>query len=186
MSRIGNLEIIVPENIIVDFDEIKNLISVKSSKGILYQKINKNIKIVINNNKIILLRNDSKKYVKSLHGLYRSLINNMIIGVTKGFTIKQELIGIGYKANTINNILFIDVGHSHDFVFKMPKEVTVNTINKKGEPFIITLNSIDKQLLGQIAAKIRKLRKPEPYKGKGIRFYNEKIKIKAIKSSSKK
>ncbi|UOF94628.1 MAG: 50S ribosomal protein L6 [Bacteroides sp.] len=186
MSRIGKLKILIPENVEVNFNKLDYVISVKGSKGILYQKINSCIEVIIDKDKILLSRSKEDKYIKSLHGLYRSLIYNMVYGVTEGYIIKQELIGIGYRAEIINKLLYLYLGYSHNIIFKLPDEVQASVIDKKGFPVTIILKSIDKYLIGQVASKIRHLRKPEPYKGKGIKFSNEIIYKKAIKSSTKK
>ncbi|MDH3004575.1 MAG: 50S ribosomal protein L6 [Candidatus Shikimatogenerans sp. JK-2022] len=183
MSRIGNKFIIIPENIYIK--KKKDYIYIKGKLGKLKQKLNKNIKIKIVSNKLYLInkKKNNKKY-KSLHGLFRMLIYNMIYGVSIGYKKQLELVGIGYKAETNKNgrILILNIGYSHTIVFHACKEIFIEVDNIKGNNTIINLYSIDKQLLGLVANKIRSLKKPDPYKGKGIRYKNEKIKIKTGKT----
>ncbi|BDT61493.1 MAG: hypothetical protein RDO_0210 [Flavobacteriales endosymbiont of Rhyzopertha dominica] len=183
MSRIGKKYIIIPKNIKIY--KKKEYIYVNGKLGKLKEKINKNIKIKIIENKIYLLnkKKNIKKY-KSLHGLYRMLIYNMINGVKKGYNKQLELVGVGYKANVSENghILQLNIGYSHQIIIELCKEVFVKLENIKGENIIINLFCINKQLLGIVASKIRSLKKPDPYKGKGIRYKNEKIILKKGKS----
>ncbi|WGH25765.1 MAG: 50S ribosomal protein L6 [Candidatus Shikimatogenerans bostrichidophilus] len=181
MSKIGKKHIIIPSDVNVYIN--KQYIYVNGKLGILKQKLNKNIKIKIDKKKIIITNNlNNKKKFKSLHGLYRMLIYNMIIGVKNGYNKKLELVGIGYKANGSGRILNLNVGFSHTIVIKFCKKILIETENIKGSNTIITIYSCDKQLLGIVASKIRSIKKPEPYKGKGIRYKNEKIIIKTGKS----
>ena len=139
----------------------------------------------VENNEILVKRPTDQKRHKAMHGLYRSLISNMVVGVTAGYKVQQELVGVGYKAANDGNILDLTLGYSHHIYFEIPKEVSVKTEQEKGKNPIITLESADKQLIGQVAAKIRSLRKPEPYKGKGIKFVGEQLRRKAGKTASK-
>jgi large subunit ribosomal protein L6 len=142
--------------------------------------------LVVDNGTVTLSRSDESKSQKALHGLYRSLINNMVTGVSQGYTIKQEVVGVGYKASNEGNLLELNLGYSHNIFMEIPKEISVKTETEKGKNPLIILEGCDKQLLGQVAAKIRSMRKPEPYKGKGIRFQGEQLRRKAGKSASKK
>jgi len=181
MSRIGKLPIKIPSNCQVLIQE--GLIKVKGPLGELSQEFDKSFKIYTKDNYIYVERPSDSKIHKSLHGTYRSLINNMVIGVTEGWTIQQEVVGIGYKAEANDNILTLSLGYSHNIVLILPPEVSVSvTQERKGNP-IITLKSIDKQLVGQVAAKIRSFRPPEPYKGKGIRYVGEEVRRKAGKTA---
>jgi len=183
MSRIGKKPVNLPQGVSVNISA-DNVVSVKGPLGELKQKVDPDITVKVEGNEVVLSRPTDHKRHRSLHGLYRALINNMVIGVSKGFEVQQELVGVGYKAEAKGQILEMSLGFSHDIYFEMPKEIKVEAITeKKGNPKII-LKSIDKQLLGQVAAKIRSLRKPEPYKGKGIRFVGEVVRKKAGKSAS--
>lgn len=184
MSRIGKAPITLPKGVEVNVSA-GNLVSVKGPKGELQQQIDQDIKLNIENNELTLTRPTEQKRHKALHGLYRSLLNNMVEGVTNGYTVKQELVGVGYKAATDGNILDLTLGYSHHIYFEIPKELKVKTEQEKGKNPIITLEGCDKQLIGQVAAKIRSLRKPEPYKGKGIKFVGEALRRKAGKTAAK-
>jgi len=161
-----------------------NTVTVKGPKGELKQKLDPDIKVKVENDEIIVERPTNQKRHKALHGLYRALLHNMIVGVSKGYTIQQELVGVGYKAEAKGQILEMSLGYSHDIQIQMPPEVKVETKTERRANPIITLTSIDKQLIGQVAAKIRSLRPPEPYKGKGIQFVGEELRKKAGKSAS--
>ena len=176
MSRIGNLPIDIPKGVDVKIN--KNNVTVKGKLGQIEQQINPIIKIEVKNEQIVLSRSTDSKEDKAQHGLYRSLINNMVEGVSEGFKIVLEIIGVGYKAVANGQILELGLGFSHDILFELPKEVKVEVINEKRKNPIITLISADKQLVGQVAAKIRSYRLPEPYKGKGILFKGEVIRRK--------
>ena len=180
MSRIGKLPVNLPAGVTVEVSA-DNVVSVKGPLGTLSQKVDSDIKV-----EVLVSRPTNQPRHRSLHGLYRALINNMVVGVSKGYEIKQELVGVGFKAEVKGQILEMSLGYSHDTHFMLPKEVTATAVTeKKGNP-IVTLKSMDKQLVGQVAAKIRSLRKPEPYKGKGIKFVGEQLRRKAGKSAGAK
>lgn len=185
MSRIGNLPISIPKGVTVTVSK-ENLVTVKGTKGELKQQVNPAIKIVTDNNEIKFERPNNEKEMRSMHGLYRSLVHNMVVGVSEGFTIQQEIVGVGYKAESSGQLLTLSLGYSHEIVFEIPKEVSVEAKTERRANPIITLKSNDKQLVGQVAAKIRSLREPEPYKGKGIKFVGEVLRKKAGKSASAK
>jgi len=182
MSRIGKLPIPKPANVTVTFAD--SLVTVKGPMGELQQKIHNDIKLEISENQILVTRTNDEKDQRSSHGLYRAFFANMVEGVSKGFTIQQELVGVGYKAESNGQILEMSLGYSHHIHFEMPKEITVECKTEKRANSIITLKSCDKQLIGQVAAKIRSFRKPEPYKGKGIKFVGEVVRRKSGKSAS--
>jgi len=182
MSRIGNNPIDIPEGVTIHFDN--NIINVKGKLGELSQEINPAITLNIDENTITLSRKDDLKENRSLHGLYRALIFNMIHGVSQGYTKKLELIGVGYRAATNGQKLDFSVGFSHNIVFDIPQEIKVSAETEKGKAPVITLTSHDKQLLGAVASKIRSFRKPEPYKGKGIRYVDEYVRRKAGKTAA--
>lgn len=195
MSRIGKLPVILPAGVEVII-AADNTVSVKGPLGTLSQKVDSDITVEVGKTSlkdsdqevpaVIVTRPTNQPRHRSMHGLYRALINNMVIGVTQGYEIKQELIGVGFKAEVKGNVLEMSLGYSHDTYLRLPKEVTATAVTeKKGNP-IVTLKSADKQLVGQVAAKIRSLRKPEPYKGKGIKFVGEQIRRKAGKSANAK
>ena len=180
MSRIGNSPVIIPEGTSVVIEG--TVVSVKGKLGELSQQVDGRIDVAVNENQILLSRDAEDKEVRSMHGLYRSLIANMVEGVTNGFTKKLEFVGVGYRAANQGQKLDISVGYSHNIIFEIPADVKVSTESEKGKAPIVTLTSHDKQLLGAVAAKIRSFRKPEPYKGKGIRFVGEQIRRKAGKT----
>jgi len=185
MSRIGKLPISLPKGVELTVNS-NNLVTVKGPKGTLVQQIDTTaISVTIEDNTATISRATEQKRHKSLHGLYRQLINNMVVGVSEGFRKEMELYGVGYKADNNGQLLQLAVGYSHPIMFFIPDEVKLSTETKKGEAPLIVLESHDKQLLGQVAAKIRSFRKPEPYKGKGIRFKGESIRRKAGKTASK-
>lgn len=185
MSRIGKLPITIPAGVQISVSD-KNLVTVKGKMGELTQQLDPDITINIEGNQLLVVRPTDQQRHRALHGLYRSLLANMVTGVSEGFTIVQELVGVGYKAAATGQLLELSLGYSHHIVFEMPKEIQVTTVTERGKNPTITLVSHDKQLVGQVAAKIRSLRKPEPYKGKGIKFANEILKRKAGKSASDK
>ena len=180
MSRVGNNPILVPEDVTIDVTE--NVISVKGKLGELKQDFS-GVLIKIDNDIITIERVSESKENKSKHGLYRALINNMIIGVSKGWTKELELVGVGYRAKAQGQKLDLAVGFSHNIVMNLAQEIKIETISEKGQNHRIKLTSFDKQLVGQVAAKIRSFRKPEPYKGKGIKYVGEYIRRKAGKSA---
>jgi large subunit ribosomal protein L6 len=184
MSRIGKNPVTITKgvNVVVGAD---NIITVKGPKGELKQAIDRDIKVEVKDDHIILVRPTDQIRHKAMHGLYRSLVHNMVQGVTEGYTKTLELVGVGYKASHHGNILDLSLGYSHNILVEIPKELTVTTAQEKGKNPKITLTSVDKQLLGQVAAKIRSLRKPEPYKGKGVKFEGEILRRKAGKSAGK-
>ncbi len=183
MSRIGKAPITVPDGVTVEVKD--GVVTVKGKKGELTQELNPSIVCKVEDGVISLERANEEKQTKALHGLYRSLVNNMVEGVSQGYTIKQELVGVGYRAKAQGQRLEVALGFSHPIVFELPSEITVGADQAKGQNPIITLESHDKQLIGQVAAKIRSLRKPEPYKGKGVRFVGEQVRRKAGKSAGK-
>ncbi len=185
MSRIGKLPIEIPSGVEIKVDE-NNLVSVKGPLGELKQQLSPEIEVSIEHNQMSFVRLAETKQHKSLHGLSRSLVNNMVEGVSKGFEIKLELVGVGYRAEVLpNNVLDLVLGFSHHIYIQLPAEVTVEAVSDRRSNPIITLKGTDKQLLGQIAAKIRSFRKPEPYKGKGIKFVGEELRRKAGKATAK-
>ncbi len=184
MSRIGKLPITVPAGVTVTVNE-NNVVTVKGPKAELKQAVDPAITVKVEDGKMELVRASEQKRHKAMHGLYRSLLNNMVTGVSTGFKSEQELVGVGYRAEAKGQMLELTLGFSHNVLFELPKEVAVETKAEKGKAPSITLISHDKQLLGQVAAKIRSLRKPEPYKGKGIKFANEVLRRKAGKSAGK-
>ena len=185
MSRIGKLPIEIPSGVEIKVDE-NNLVSVKGPLGELKQQLSPEIEVSIEDTQMSFVRLAETKQHKSLHGLSRSLVNNMVEGVSKGFEIKLELVGVGYRAEVLpNNVLDLVLGFSHHIYIQLPAEVTVEAVSDRRSNPIITLKGTDKQLLGQIAAKIRSFRKPEPYKGKGIKFVGEELRRKAGKATAK-
>jgi large subunit ribosomal protein L6 len=183
MSRIGKLPINIPEGVQVTVSD-KNVITVKGKLGELQQSVDSSISLKIEEGVISLERASDSKPHRAKHGLYRALIANMVQGVSEGFKIVQELVGVGYKASTQGQVLELSVGYSHNIFLDLPVEIKVETLTERGKNPLITLFSHDKQLLGQVAAKIRSLRKPEPYKGKGIKFQGEELRRKAGKTAS--
>jgi large subunit ribosomal protein L6 len=182
MSRIGKLPVNLPSNVTISVDD-SNMVSVKGPLGTLSQKLDRDIRIEVENNEIIVSRPSDEKRLKSLHGLYRALIANMVVGVTTGYKKELELVGVGYRAEANGQRLEMSLGYSHDIVIELPQEIKVETKTEKRSNPVITLSSIDKQLIGHVAAKIRSLRPPEPYKGKGIKFVGEQLRRKAGKSA---
>lgn len=181
MSRIGKLPISIPAGVSVTVKE--NVVTVKGPKGELEQNIHPDISVEVNDGELKVIRPTDERLHRSMHGLYRSLINNMVMGVSQGYQKKMELVGVGYRAVSNGQILELSLGYSHAIHIELPKEIKVEAVTDRKSNPIITLESIDKQLLGQVCAKIRSLRKPEPYKGKGIRFVGEVIRRKAGKSA---
>ncbi|TCD10158.1 50S ribosomal protein L6 [Pedobacter frigidisoli] len=185
MSRIGKAPITIPAGVTISVSK-DNVVSVKGPKGELTQAVYTDITVSQEDGILTVQRPSEQKKHKALHGLYRSLLNNMVIGVTDGYKLTQELVGVGYRATNTGNTLDLVLGYSHHYVFQLPEEIKVTTSSEKGQTPKIILESIDKQLIGQVAAKIRSLRAPEPYKGKGIKFVGEVLRRKAGKSASKK
>ncbi len=185
MSRIGKLPITIPEKVTVTVGK-DNVVTVKGPLGELKQNVDPDIKIGVENGVLTVTRPTDNKRHRSLHGLYRALLNNMVVGVSKGYTVKQELVGVGYRAEAKGQLLELNLGYSHDVIIALPSEIKVETVTEKRANPIITLSSHDKQLIGQVAAKIRSLREPEPYKGKGIKFVGEVVRRKAGKSAGAK
>jgi len=185
MSRIGKLPITIPSGVTINISD-KNLVTVKGSRGELKQQVDPDIIVKVENGELLVQRPTDQQRHRSMHGLYRSLLSNMVTGVSTGFTVNQELVGVGYKAVATGQLLELSLGYSHNFFIELPTEILVSTVTERGKNPIITMVSHDKQLIGQVAAKIRSLRKPEPYKGKGIKFVGEELKRKAGKSASDK
>lgn len=163
-----------------------NVVSVKGPLGELSQKVDTDITVSVEGNEVHVTRPTNQPRHRSMHGLYRSLINNMVVGVSTGYETKQELVGVGYKVEVQGQVIQFSLGYSHDIYLEIPKEVTATAVTEKKNNPILTLKSADKQLIGQVAAKIRSLRKPEPYKGKGIKFVGEQLRRKAGKSANAK
>ena len=182
MSRVGLNPVSIPEGVSVNVSGPN--INIKGPKGELNQIIDSDFKIKIDNNILTIARPSEQKRHKSLHGLYRALIFNCIHGVSEGYELKLELVGVGYKATNQGNLLNLTLGYSHNIYFQVPEEIKVSTETEKGKPPVITLNSIDKQLIGQIAAKLKSLRPVEPYKGKGIKFVGEYVRRKVGKTAA--
>jgi large subunit ribosomal protein L6 len=183
MSRIGNLPVNLPKGVTVSISD-NNVVSVKGPLGVLTQTIDKDLKVELVDNQVKLSRPSESKNHKSLHGLYRALIANMVEGVANGYKKELELVGVGYRAEAKGQNLELSLGYSHDIILQLPVEVKVETKTERRSNPVITLTSIDKQLIGHVAAKIRSLRPPEPYKGKGIKFVGEQLRRKAGKSAS--
>lgn len=183
MSRIGKLPIEIPKGVQVTISP-ENLVKVKGPLGELQQTVHPDIMVTVEENKIFVQRPSDERNHRSLHGLYRALLQNMVTGVSTGFTTVMEVVGVGYKASSQGQLLEMSLGFSHNVFFELPKEVTVETVTERGKNPTITLKSYDKELLGMVAAKIRSLRKPEPYKGKGIRFQGEVLRKKVGKTSA--
>lgn len=183
MSRIGKSPVTIPSGVEVKVEG--NIVTVKGPKGVLTQDIDSCIQLSIEDGVITFTRESDAPHERAKHGLYRSLLNNMCIGVSEGFKKELEVIGVGYRANATGQLLELSLGYSHPYVFEIPKEINVSTVSEKGKAPLVILESHDKQLVGQVAAKIRSLRKPEPYKGKGIRYVGEEIRRKAGKSAAK-
>lgn len=184
MSRIGKAPINFPANVTISISK-SNLVTVKGPKGELSQQVDPDLTMEIEDGTLVVARPTDQKRHKAMHGLYRSLINNMVVGVTDGYTKEMELIGVGYRCANTGNLLELSLGYSHPIFFSIPNEINVSTAMDKGKAPTIVLSSIDKQLIGQVAAKIRGFRKPEPYKGKGVRFVGEIIRRKAGKTAAK-
>ncbi len=183
MSRIGKLPIHIPAGVTVTIKD--NLVTVKGPKGELAQAVSPDIQVAIENGVVHLTRSTDEKNHRALHGLYRALIHNMVIGVSEGYKKELELVGVGYRVTNTGQLLDLSLGYTHNIYMLLPKEVKVETKTERNKNPLIILESADKQLLGQICAKIRSFRKPEPYKGKGIKFVGEEIRRKSGKSAGK-
>ena len=181
MSRIGKMPITLPEGVDVNISK-ENIVKVKGKLGELEQLVDPAITVKVEEGKVVLERASELKDHKAKHGLYRALISNMVQGVSEGFTTVQELVGVGYKAEAKGQLLDLSLGFSHHIYLELPPEIKVETVNERGKNPLLKMSSIDKQLLGQVAAKIRSFRKPEPYKGKGIKFQGEELRKKAGKA----
>jgi len=184
MSRIGKQPVTVPGGVTVTVGK-DNVLSVKGPKGELKQTVDRDIKIEVVDGAVQVTRPTDQIRHRALHGLYRSLISNMVKGVTEGYKKDLELVGVGFKATNQGNVLDLALGYSHNIIFSVPKELKVATVTEKGQNPKINLEGVDKQLIGQVAAKIRGLRKPEPYKGKGVRYVGEVVRKKAGKAAGK-
>jgi len=185
MSRIGKKVIELPAGVSINISN-DNVVTVKGPRGTLTQAVDRDITVAVEGSEVKVTRPTEQKRHKAMHGLYRSLVNNMIVGVSTGYKIDLEIVGVGYKATATNNILELQLGYSHNVYLAVPPEIKVSATMEKGQNPKVFLESYDKQLIGDVAAKIRSLRKVEPYKGKGIRFIGEQIRRKAGKSSGKK
>ncbi|MBL0743277.1 50S ribosomal protein L6 [Chryseolinea lacunae] len=185
MSRIGKQPITIPSGVTFNFSKENNKVTVKGPKGELYQAIDPDFTIKYEDSTVVIERPTEQKRHKSMHGLYRALIANMVEGVSKGYRHQLELVGVGYKANAQSNVLELSLGYSHNVFLAVPSEIKVQAVQEKGQNPTIILEGIDKQLIGQVAAKLKSLRKIEPYKGKGIRFTGEYVRRKAGKAAAK-
>jgi len=183
MSRIGKLPIKVPAGVTITVNK-DNTVVVKGKLGELKQKVDADLTVSVKDGELLVERPTEQKRHRAMHGLYRSLLHNMVVGVSDGFTLKQELVGVGYRATNTKNQLELSLGYSHNIILDLPSEIIVETVTEKRQNPVITLKSHDKQLLGQVAAKIRSLRAPEPYKGKGIKFVGEVLRRKAGKAAA--
>ena len=184
MSRIGKKAVDIPNGVTITVSN-DNVVTVKGPKGELKETIDRDIKVEVKDNQVSFVRPTDQIRHRAMHGLYRALIGNMVKGVTEGYAKKLELIGVGFKASNQGNVLDLSLGYSHNIVFEVPKELKVVTAQEKGQNPTISLEGIDRQLLGQVAAKLRSLRKPEPYKGKGVRYVGEIVRKKAGKAAGK-
>jgi len=182
MSRVGKSPIALPAGVSIDVSK-GNLVTVKGPKGELQQQIDPDLSIKVEEGELVVSRPTEQKRHKAMHGLYRALINNMVVGVTSGYVKELELVGVGYRASNTGNLLELSLGYSHPIMFYIPDDLKVETKSEKGKNPIVRLEGIDKQLVGQVAAKIRAFRKPEPYKGKGVRYLGEEIRRKAGKTA---
>ena len=184
MSRIGKAPIEIPAGVTVQVNG--NTVTVKGPKGELSQEINPDIHVAVEDGHVVVTRPDDERDHRSMHGLYRALIHNMVVGVSEGYKKEMELVGVGYRATSTGQVLELSLGFSHAIFIKLPKEIKVEAKSERNKNPLIILESADKQLLGQVCAKIRSLRKPEPYKGKGIKFVGEIIRRKSGKSANAK
>lgn len=185
MSRIGKLPITLPAKVEVSVSS-DNTVTVKGPKGTLSQKVDPDIAVKVDGETLLVERPTDQKRHRAMHGLYRALINNMVVGVSQGYTREMEVIGVGYRVESQGNLLTLTIGYSHPVMFYIPSELKLTTAMEKGSAPLIRLEGIDKELIGQVCAKIRAFRKPEPYKGKGIMFKGEIIRRKAGKTAGSK
>lgn len=185
MSRIGKLPITIPAGVTVNVDEKTNKVTVKGPKGELTQNVNPSIKVAVDGGQLKVERPNDEKQSRAFHGLYRSLLNNMVIGVSEGYRKELELVGVGYRASNAGQVLDLSLGYTHNIHMMLPNEIKLETKSERNKNPLIILESCDKELIGMVCAKIRSFRKPEPYKGKGIRFVGEVIRRKSGKSASK-
>jgi large subunit ribosomal protein L6 len=184
MSRIGKQPVTIPQGVTISVGN-DNVVTVKGPKGELKQPVDRDIKMEVKDGQLVLDRPTDQIRHRAMHGLYRALIANLVKGVTEGYKKNLELVGVGYKASNQGNLLDLSLGYSHNIIFEIPKELKVATAQEKGQNPTISLEGIDKQLIGQVAAKIRGLRKPEPYKGKGVKYKGEAVRRKAGKAAGK-
>lgn len=184
MSRIGKKPVVVPAGVTVTVGK-DNVVTVKGPKGELKQQVDRDINIEVKDGEVLITRPTDQIRHRAMHGLYRALIGNLVKGVTEGYKRELELVGVGYKAANTGNVLDLALGYSHNIIFEVPSELKVATVTEKGQNPKIMLEGIDKQLLGQVAAKLRSLRKPEPYKGKGVKYSDEVLRRKAGKAAGK-
>ncbi len=184
MSRIGKAPVAIPSGVTITVNG-DNVVTVKGPKGELKESIDRDITVTIADGQVVFARPTDQIRHRAMHGLYRSLVNNMVKGVTEGYKKDLELVGVGFKAANTGNLLDLALGYSHNIVFEIPKELKVATLTEKGQNPKIMLEGIDKQLIGQVAAKLRGLRKPEPYKGKGVKYAGEILRRKAGKAAGK-
>jgi large subunit ribosomal protein L6 len=184
MSRIGKAPVVIPSGVTVTVSA-DNVVTVKGPKGELKETVDRDVTVTVKDGEVIFARPTDQIRHRAMHGLYRSLVNNMVKGVTEGYTKNLELVGVGFKAANTGNVLDLALGYSHNIIFEIPKELKVATLTEKGQNPKIMLEGIDKQLIGQVAAKLRSLRKPEPYKGKGVKYSGEILRRKAGKAAGK-
>jgi large subunit ribosomal protein L6 len=184
MSRIGKQPVVIPAGVTVTVSS-DNAVTVKGPKGELKENIDRDIKVEVKDGQVLFTRPTDQIRHRAMHGLYRALVNNMVKGVTEGIKKDLELVGVGFKASNTGNVLDLALGYSHNIIFEIPKELKVATVTEKGQNPKIMLEGIDKQLIGQVAAKLRSLRKPEPYKGKGVKYAGEVLRRKAGKAAGK-
>ena len=185
MSRIGKLPITLPSSVTVNISD-QNLVTIKGPKGELNQQVHSDMKITVDDGVLSIERPSEAKEHKALHGLYRSLLNNMTIGVSEGFRKELELIGVGYRVSNVGQILELSLGFTHSIFLQLPEEIKIETRMERNKSPLIILESCDKQLVGQVCAKIRSFRTPEPYKGKGVRFVGEQVRRKSGKTAASK
>lgn len=184
MSRIGKQPVVIPTGVTVTVSS-ENVVTVKGPKGELKETVDRDVTVSVKDGEVLLARPTDQIRHRAMHGLYRSLVSNMVKGVTEGYKKDLELVGVGFKAANTGNVLDLALGYSHNIIFEIPKELKVATLTEKGQNPKIMLEGIDKQLIGQVAAKLRSLRKPEPYKGKGVKYAGEILRRKAGKAAGK-